>query len=51
MDVMVVVPKQGNVGWGQGELQPALGIGAGDRPIEEGGAGAKGQQEGRLTAE
>ena len=51
MDVVVVVPKQGNVGWGQGELQPALGIGAGDRPIEEGGTGAKGQEEGRLTAE
>ena len=51
MDVVVVVPKQGNVGWGQGELQPALGIGAGDCAIEEGGAGAEGQEEGRLTAE
>ena len=50
-DVVAVVPEQGHLGGGERKLQPPLGMGATHLAIQEGGAGAEGQQQRRLTAQ
>ena len=49
-DVVLVIQEQGHLRWRQGKLQPALGMGSGYKPVEEGRAGAEGQEQGRFAA-
>ena len=51
VDVVLVVEEQRHLGRGERKLQPALGVGAGDLAVEEGGTGAEGQQQGSLAAQ